>query len=379
MTSTKTERGDIVLTREVSISCWHVLGEVARATQRPELLPLLQRAGMKSAIDALDIAIHLFCEPSRQTAARRLLEIACGLGLLQLLPEFSGSGANRGAYGLTELGREALQREEVFVPEHACWRLWASDDPLLECPVLLIEPIKEPRAKQEVHKKEQPVPEKIPSWLNQVLRKTITPPGNKEALRIEQLEKNLQPQEVQATLMATWDVDNTRLQLHGKLDETLIDTPSCAPKVTAQAVWQGLLQSAGLHEDWDTETLALKRSFDASNAAERNSLRADLHVSTPQLPKLGRFDDLSIGRVALTPCSPDDAQRWAQWRLLEHINHYASTEQFETWTTQAHAPFHTFKLTTPQRKELAEQTWQRRENSRATTTWHLVAAEDWGL
>ncbi|WEK07418.1 MAG: hypothetical protein P0Y51_19220 [Candidatus Pseudomonas colombiensis] len=108
MTSTKTERGDIVLTREVSISCWHVLGEVARATQRPELLPLLQRAGMKSAIDALDIAIHLFCEPSRQTAARRLLEIACGLGLLQLLPEFSGSGANRGAYGLTELGPGSL-------------------------------------------------------------------------------------------------------------------------------------------------------------------------------------------------------------------------------------------------------------------------------
>ena len=379
MTRTNAERGNIVLSRQVSIFCWHVIGEVARATQRPELLPLLQRTDVKEAIDAHDIAVHLFCEPSRLAAARRLLDIACGLGLLQQLPDPGAQGAKRCSYSLTELGRDALQRKEVFVPEYACWRLWSSDDTLLECPVLLVEPFEEPRARQDVRSKEHPTHEKIPAWLNQALRKTITPLGNKEALRIELLEKNLQPQKTKATLVATWDVDHSGLQLHGNLDGTPIDTPSSAPPLTAQAVWQGLLQSAGLVDDWDDQALALKRSFDTSSDAERNSLRADLRVPAPQLAKLGRFDDLRIARVALTPRSHDDAQRWAQWRLLEHVNHYASSERFKTWTTQAYESFLSFELSAPRRKDLAEQTWQQRENSRATTLWHLVAAEDWGL
>ncbi|HCL3966261.1 TPA: hypothetical protein N2B65_003933 [Pseudomonas aeruginosa] len=379
MKNTDAERGDIVLSRQVSIFCWHVIGEVARATQRPELLPLLQRAGVREAIDAHDIAVHLFCEPSRQAAAQRLLDIACGLGLLQPLPEPGAQSPRRRSYSLTELGQDALQRQQVFVPEYACWRLWASDDPLLECPVLLVEPFEEPRARQDVYSKEPPAHEKIPAWLNQALRKTITPPGNKEALRIELLEKNLQPQKTEATLVATWDVDQSCLQLHGNLGGTPIDTPSDAPQLSAQAVWHGLLQSAGMLDDWDDQARALKRSFDSSSDAERNSLRGDLRVPAPELAELGSFDDLRIARVALTPRSHDDAQRWARWRLLEHVNHYASSERFNTWTVQAYAPFLSFELSAPRRKDLAEQTWQRRENSRATTLWHLVAAEDWGL
>ena len=82
--------------------------------------------------------------------------------------------------------------------------------------------------------------------------------------------------------------------------------------------------------------------------------------------------------MALRPASHEDARLWAQWRLVERINSYASSPQFAAWSEDAYAPFHNFDLSMPKRKDLAEHTWQQRETSRATT-WHLVAAEDWGL
>lgn len=378
MKMTETERGDIVLTREVTIYCWHVLGEVARATRRPELLPVLQRAGMKETVDAQDIAVHLLLEGSRHAAAARLLEIACGLGLLESTSSPGGSRFARKAYGLTDLGHEALQRKEVFVPEYGSWRLWASNDPLLDCPILLIELNNEPRAKQEVRSDAPPAVEKIPSWLQKALGKTITPHGNNVALRIDHLEKNLQPQSVQATLRAAWNVDTARLDLQGKLGDKLFDAPCMPPELAAHLAWRSVLESSGLLDDWDDETRTLKQSFATSSPAERNSLRADLQLSAPQLQRFGRFDDVRVSQVALRPASHEDARLWAQWRLVERINSYASSPQFAAWSEDAYAPFHNFDLSMPKRKDLAEHTWQQRETSRATT-WHLVAAEDWGL
>ncbi|MFJ2320584.1 hypothetical protein [Pseudomonas sp. NPDC087817] len=378
MKMTETERGGIVLTREITTYCWHVLGEVARATRRPELLPVLQRAGMKETVDAQDIAVHLLLEDSRHAAAARLLEIACGLGLLESVSSPGGSRSSRKAYGLTDLGHEALQRKEVFVPEYGSWRLWASNDPLLDCPILLIEPNNEPQAKQEARSDSPPTIEKIPSWLQKALGKTITPHGNKVALRIDHLEKNLQPQDTQATLRSTWNVDTARLDLKGKLGDNLFDAPCMPPEMTAHQVWQGLLESSGLLDDWDDETRALKKSFAASSPAERNSLRADLQLFAPQLQRFGRFDDVRVSQVALMPASLEDARHWAQWRLVERINSYASSPKFAAWAEDAYAPFHKFDLSMPMRKDLAEHTWQQRETSRAIT-WHLVAAEDWGL
>lgn len=132
----------IVLQRAVEVRCWRVVGQVAKATKRTELLPVLLRAREREATDANDIAAHLLFESrSRHVVAKRLLQIAEVYGLLE---------ATERRYRLTDSGRNALETKQIFVPEHGTWTVWASDDPLLAAPVMHVEPWAEPTAYEEV-------------------------------------------------------------------------------------------------------------------------------------------------------------------------------------------------------------------------------------
>jgi hypothetical protein len=124
---------------------------------------------------------------------------------------------------------------------------------------------------------------------------------------------------------------------------------------------------------------ALRVSFDDTEVGERESFMRAVKFSKPNIDGVGCFDALTLEGVPIHAYSSQDATLWAEWRLAARINTYATVEQFSNWTDEAVDPLSEFQPSTSTRKALADAEWQARGNRPTTNTWHLVAAEDWGL
>lgn len=368
--------GTIRLTREIRVQSWRVIGQVAKAAKRNELLPVLLRARERGQTDEGDVAEHLLFEPSsRQVIARRLLQIAERFGLLEQ--------ANR-KYRLSESGTTALETKQIFIPEQGTWTVWASDDPLLEASILRVEPWQESTAYDEVWGNERDKArerrfEKLPRWVRDAVGVITTPLAGGAPLRIDQLEAGGEVADAQTTIRATWDVKGARLRIDGDLGGARVNAVVAAPEIDADAVWRQLMQAEGLWSQWDNSVTALRVGFDETIAGERESLVRGVFFKRPDIESLGIFDATTVEGIALRARSAQDATRWAEWRLRQRVRDYATTEIFSTWTTEAVKPFAEFDPPTPSRQELAEVAWRDRTDRPTPSAWHLVAAEDWSL
>lgn len=368
--------GAIRLTREIRVECWRVIGQVAKAAKRNELLPVLLRAREGGQTDAGDVAEHLLFEPSsRRVIAQRLLQIAERYGLLVQEDR---------QYRLTESGYTAVETKQIFIPEQGTWTVWASKDPLLHASVLRVEPWRESSAFDEVRGEERDKApkrhfKKLPQWVRNAVGVISTPSVGGAPLRIDQLEDQGEEVNAETTLRATWDVTGARLRIDGILGGSRVNVVVDAPEIDADAVWMQLMQAEGLWSQWDDSVAALRVGFDETIAGERESLVRGVSFKRPDIESLGTFDATTVEGIALRARSVQDATRWVEWRLRERIRDYATTEHFGTWTADAVKPFAEFDPPTPSRKELAETAWRDRTDRPALSTWHLVAAEDWRL
>ncbi len=367
----------ISLQRSLDVRCWRVVGQVAWAAKRPELLPVLLRARELGSTDVGDIADHLlFDANSRRVVAQRLLQIA---ELYKLLEQRDRR------YVLTESGRVALRTEQIFVPEQGAWTIWATDDPLLPTPILRVDPWSEPSAYEEIFGKDRDAArerpfEKLPPWLLAAVDVVATPVAAGGApLRIDELETQGEVAEPAAGLRILWDVSAARLRVEGSISGARVNTSLDAPQVPVEDVWKQLLESEGLWTQWDPAVLALRVGFDDASAAERESLVRAVAFRRPEVAGCGRFDNATVEGVALRARSAPDAARWAEWRLRERVRDYATAERFADWTAEAVAPFAEFRPSTPSRQALADAAWRARIDRPTPAAWHLVAAEDWGL
>lgn len=368
--------GAIRLTREIRVRSWRVIGQVAKAAKRNELLPVLLRARERGQTDAGDVAEHLLFEPSsRRVIAQRLLQIAERFGLLEQ--------ADR-QYRLSESGTTALETKQIFIPEQGTWTVWASDDPLLEATILRVEPWQESTAFDEVWGNERDKArerrfEKLPRWVRDAVGVIATPLAGGAPLRIDQLEAEGEVAEAETTLRATWDVKGARLRIEGTLGGARVNAVVQAPEIGADTVWRQLMQAEGLWSQWDNSVAALRVGFDETIAGERESLLRGVSFTRPDIESLGIFDATTVEGIALRARSAQDATRWAEWRLRERVRDFATTANFGIWTADAVKPFAEFDPPTPTRQELAETAWRDRIDRPAPSTWHLVAAEDWRL
>lgn len=368
--------GAIRLTREIRVECWRVIGQVAKAAKRNELLPVLLRARERGQTDARDIAEHLLFESgSRQVIAQRLLQIAERYGLLVQ--------ENRQCR-LTESGSTALETKQIFVPEHGTWTVWVSNDLLLGPSILRVEPWKEVPANEEVRrKKHDDVPERrfrnLPQWVLDAFGVITTPLVGGAPLRIDELEAKGEVVDAKTELRATWDVTGGRLRIDGTLGGSRVNAVANAPEIPVDAVWMQLMQAEGLWPQWDGSAVALRVSFDETISGERESLVRGVHFKRPDIESLGTFDATTVDGIALRASSHQDAARWAGWRLRARVQDYATAEQFGKWTAEAVKPFAEFGPSTPARQELADSAWRERTDRPTPSTWHLVAAEDWSL
>lgn len=372
----KDGRPSIRLKRPIKIYCWRVIGQVARASKRIDLMPVLLRARESGSTDAGDIAGHLFFEArSRRIVAQRLLDLAERYRLLE---------QRERRYFLSESGRIALETEQVFVPEYGTWTIWASDDPLLRTPILHVEPWVEPPAYDEILGKGRDSVrdrqfKKLPGWVRDTVGIVLEPLVSGAPLRIDQLEADGEVATSDATLRAAWDVSQARLRVEGSLARAQVNTVIDAPTIGAHAVWKQLLQAEGLWPQWDLTSHVLRVGFEDVTPQEQESLIRVMAFSRPDITGLGAFDATTVDGVSLQARTELDACRWAESRLNARVRDYATEERFSAWTTEATSPFAEFRPTTPSRKQLADAAKRAWPDRPKPSAWHLVAAEDWSL
>lgn len=369
----------IQLERDIKVQCYRFIGEVARAGKRSELMAILRRADERGGqgTGPRDIAYHLlFDGQSREVVAKRLLQIAEDYRLLKR-PE------GRHGYVLTDSGRAALESGEVFIPEAGSWTVWVSDDPLLDYPVLRVEPWREPSAYDEVRgkaKQEKRELEELPDWLKKCIGQAGKPAASEgNALRLDRLESKGEKIEANCQLRMIWDVSAGRLRLKGSCDQQSVGTELQAPRLAVGEVWQQLLEQQGLWDSWNQEMPGLRVGFAETEPSEREPMQRVLRIPQPSLHGLGRFKAVDVAQVPLLAATFEDAEAWAEWRLQERVRDYATSERFATWQQQAGEPFAEFVPHLPQRAELAQAVLDDEPERLTAKDWYLLAAEDWSL
>ena len=389
----KDSRGSIVLKRSVDVQCWHVQGDVGFPKKREELMAVLLRVQENPLTDAGDIAEHLLFERlAREQVAMRLLAIAEDYGLLE---------RSRSGLQLTSAGMEAIECEEVFVPQRGNWELWVSDDPMMESAILHIAPFSEPSAYDEVRGRDKDKAGKrdfadIPGFVLDAVKQSVRPLVGKSRIRLESLEgkgesvayMNSPDQKgwwAEGGLGLEWAVNDGGLRVRGSLGGNKVDAEMSVPEVSYDDVWQELLGQVGLLAQWDISANALRVDFSETTEDERESCLRALSIRRPFLEGLGEFEDVLVRDVALRASSSDEAAIWADHRLKSRIRDYATEKRFSAWTEEAINPFREFEgmRLLAARDDMADQAWRevRSSDGRRPSpfTWHLVAAEDWGL
>ena len=366
----------IILQRSIWVRCWRVVGQVAKAEKRPELIPVLLRAHETGGTDAHDLAKHLLFESqSRRVVAERLLQIGFHYGLLE---------KQGGVFVLSEVGETAIDTGKVLVPEYGAWTIWASEDPLLPSPILRVEAWDEPSARDEIKSKkressEERSHEDLPDWLRKVVKRPITPAAGADRVSIDHLEDKAEAVETNSTLCLSWNVGDGRLQLTGTLEGKEVKTELEAPPISLDQIWHTLLKEEALLRWWDMDSQQLRVSFDETDETEREAMVRDLRFESPHIYGYGEFDPLTVGGVAITPAIEADTQSWAKWRLQTRIQDYATSECYATWCTEAATPFDRYEIKLPTRTELFDEFWNHTTNRPKPEVWHLAAAEDWRL
>ena len=368
---------DIILRRPIAISSWRIVGQIAKASKRADVLSILLRVQEQGESNAKDIATHLFFEArSRKAVAERMLRIAVAYRLLE-------QGKSKGEYKLTYEGHKAIEDEQVFVPEEGTWTIWASGDPLLGSRVLKVEPWQEPSAYDEVwgNKRDKKRDfESLPEWLREVEGQVQLPCAHGgESLRIDKIETKAEAFKDDSTLMIEWAVGARRLQVSGNVARSGVQVDLDPPMNSYAEVWRELLQKQGLWKSWDAEKKALFVGFESTDETERESMTRTLRIDRPSLAGLGTFDTLSVSDVGIAPRTQRDAEDWARWRLESRVRDYATQRRMEEWTQAARKPFVDYEISLPTRSMLARDAWKAREERPAPKTWHFVAAEDWRL
>ena len=319
--------------------------------------------------DEGDIAKHLLCgeDPTSKRMARNLLHICVQHGLME---------QSHGRYTLTEDGERVAATEQVFVPAQGTWTIWASDDQLLGVPVVEVRPFVEPSAYDEVRgrdkDRERPM-SAVPRWLTQACNRKFTTAASSLATRLDELERNAEAIEPNAYLRLKWNVGDSELRLVGKLGERDIDVELEAPERSPEELWRNLLEGAGLWNDWDDGRKELLVFFDDTSVAERQAMTKSVTI-VPRISDYGVFDRLTLD-LPINAATPDDAQRWAEWRLVHGMDGYATEAHYGEWSRRAAAPFEHYDVHMPKRAELARDYALQGE----APNWHLVAAEDWRL
>lgn len=369
---------EIKLERNISIQRYRVLLELEKAEKRDELLPVLMLFRDNGSVSAKDVVQHLL-DDMPELVGKRLLSICEKYGLLEK------RRFNNFNYSLTEKGQEALDKQQVFVPEKGVWELWVTDDPLWQPSLLKIERFKELSAKQETDNSNREALEKrtnskkkFPSKFQDRLKQSgfITTLLGGDNYRFHEFEENAEL--IENTEMAV-SVTLTIPQ-HGNTSLVFSHNGKSyhqdAPDLTFDEIWQQMLEAEFMWDAWDEVKSAWRIAYNEQlKPTERTTFLKSHTFQKPELIGLNQFEPCTVENIEIAPATQQDADNWAIWLLEQSVNRYLTQGEFSKMQDEVRAKFPDFDVSLPSQKVLAQNL---RESNR-NAFWYLQAPLDWQI
>jgi len=370
---------ELVFQRRLNIQCYRILAEVARTQKRDELHAVLLLAQERRHVSAKMVADELLGNRP-ETVGKRLIQICIRHNLLV--------EQEHNNYILTEMGKTALEKEKIFIPERGTWEIWVTDDPLWASALIQIKPFNEPPAFKETGRDKKTELEErgknmqnLPKWLVEKLQgQIITPLADRKAdYRFDELakkgEKVVTPDaNITATLTIPQFCETSDLRFTGKLVDKQYHYQE-QHTMTFELAWHQILEQQSWLTRWRTQQEVLDVSYQDLSEQERAHFLKNYPIQTPYLTDLDKFDDTIIDNVPIAPATQPDANHWAHWLLERDTNRYALKGDFETMQNQVTKYFPDYEITFPDQSEFAQQL--RQTNPRAY--WYLQAPLDWQI
>jgi len=304
----------IVMSREVKVSVYEVQGTIAFPEDRSELTSILNMAEEKSEIDARDI-VHKKTGllPKRpRVMGQRLLITAETFGLL------SQDQNRRGVFSLTEYGRRSLKQERIFVPEVSLWKIWTTDDPLLNN-ILHIERVTK-ESKEKVI--EAPTLIKSTEGIVPLIRAHHTRSSEIEIKQIMPKARKLKRSENELYLELTAESGQRPiLELSGSIgkgnDSKVERTVQISDEHTYDSILRYLVGRSKFNKrDWDEGRLSLACSFEDLTEGELRRHNKSVSISKPKPTGLGAFGNMEF-QIPIHPRSAHEAKKWAEWKFWD--------------------------------------------------------------
>lgn len=371
----------IELRRSLSVSRFHVVGEVGFSERRDEIRAIMQLGVERGGrIGANDVSDHLLGGRT-PTVGLRLLRLCEELGLV----EWDIRARERIAI-LTDDGREVAVTGDVFVPERGVWDIWVTDDPLVpeQERLLRVEPYAEPRAKDEVYQdSDRDAREivKLPDWVRDACDVQGVPYfGDGRAVSNIELDENAEEADAGARVTLALRLSlkkspevHVRGNVGGRQNAYKLED---VPMPSFDEVWQA---SLGRHASvWDGRSLGVR--FDGQMTDdERRSFVRTMRFSGYTHPEFGNFDGFEVSGVPLRPLTNDDASAWANWRLADGIHGYVHSAEYQRRADELRERFAGYQITLMARAELAAALRARSGERPNRAYWHVMAPLDWGL
>jgi hypothetical protein len=360
---------EVILTRDVDIQEYRVVMEISKTEKRDDILSVLKLVDETGA----PISAETVCEKLLAKRPRRV-----GENIIRRLTEL-GLLYNR---RLSEKGKEALERGQVFMPERGSYRILCARDPLL--PQVLLD-LREDgvRASWDPLRKEKEgteVTAPLPEWIKETEGEVVQLVGRKgETIRVEKVEEMCIPlgapggKPLRISLTSTMG-GGTQLSLSERFSRQLPPLD-----LTFEDMWSDLLGNR--IEDWLDEDSVLYCDYDDLSASDRRNFTTNLEIASPELPGLGEFKRTVVRNVPVAPSSLEDAQRWAEWLLIETLSGYLSESGYEEHVEHTDGHFPWYSVYFPPRERMAKsvlEEWQSQEEEEPLKPqyWYLRAPID---
>ena len=379
----------IELKRTVKVECYRVLGTVSRAQKRDELHAILQLAQEQNdVVTASDVAKYLLNLP--EIVAERLLNICKQYKLLEWKYQ---------KYHLTDSGREALEKEQLFIPEYGTWVIWITCDPLLPSLLMI-------KSEKDINQKNGRKNgngngksfNRLPKWFDDLKELKSLIPIDDKISRLDNFEPKVEYVDSTARLEIKWTLNGSgehTFSLNGQISGKSVNLSLDPSKIAFTEIWHELLKQNGMLTDnlsywnrvrnapaWDVEHQVLCVQFDDLSDREKGEMHKTLQLNKCNFENYGTFDPTAVERIPIYPFTEEDANEWAEWRLEQSIRSYVTEEQYELKRQEAIKPFSEFNLTLLTRFEFAQAIFDQsieQDNPPIPRYWHLQAPIDWNL
>ena len=377
---------EVKLSRSLSVMVFDAKMQISRPQKRPDLMAILYRAQEnRKGTNAVDLRKHLLNgRPDR--VGQTLLKRCEDLGLLQRCDEEDGEKAYnelpspKALFVLTPEGEETIREQEVFMPEAGRFRVWVTDDPLLEANRLIyINPVREENPAWKGSDKEKDTLTDLPPLITDLQGNVVVVLGYdhvQQRVRIDEISRQGIKVDSKVSVMADWIVSDTAvpsLSVRGKpelfsaqsakreLEMFELNIRLPPPQYPWETVWNQLLGKS-IHE-WvkGSRGNVLLTDFADSSLSDKEKLtmKRTLKFRKPSFHELGSFDDTQVDGIPLAPRTDKDAQEWGEWMLEQMVVHHIQGEDYRELVREVRDLFPDNKLILPDQPTLARRIAER--------------------